>query len=165
MSKKALRKYLRSLEKEQLEEQLLDLYERFKDVKVYYNFVFDPQEDKLIEEFKFRVQKEYFPPSRRKPKARRSVAQRSIRHFITLGMEPLLVADAMLFNLETAQQFSAQRTIRQESFYISMLRSYREARDYIRDHNLEMQFRGRLRHVAERAWEQEWFNRGGFEVG
>ena len=165
MSKKALRKYLRSLSKEQLEEQLLDLYDRFRDVKTYYNFVFDPQEEQLIDEFRFRVQKEYFPPSGRKPKARRSVAQRSIRHFITLGMEPRLVADAMLFNLETAQQFSAQRTIRQEAFYISMLRSYREAWDFIRDHNLEMQFRDRLRKVAERAWEQEWFNRSAFEGG
>ena len=165
MSKKSLRKYLHSLKKEQLEEQLLDLYDRFKDVKTYYNFVFDPQEEQLIEEFRFRVQKEYFPPAGRKPKARRSVAQRSIRHFITLGMEPRLVADAMLFNLETAQQFSARRTIRQEAFYISMLRSYREARDFIRDHNLEMLFRDRLRKVAETAWEQEWFNRGAFDGG
>jgi hypothetical protein len=165
MSKKALRKYLRSLNKDQLEEQLLDLYDRFRDVKTYYNFVFDPQEDKLMEEFRFRVHKEYFPPSRRKPKARRSVAQRSIRHFIALGMEPYLVADAMLFNLETAQEFSAQRTVRQEAFYISMLRSFREARDYIRDQNLEMHFRDRLRKVAETAWEQEWFNRGAFELG
>ena len=165
MSKKSLRKYLRSLKKEQLEEQLLDLYDRFKEVKVYYNFVFDPQEEKLMEEFRFRVHKEYFPPAGRRPKARRSVAHRSIRHFITLGVDPHLVADAMLFNLETAQAFSAGRTIRQESFYVSMLRSFREAQYYVREHNLEMRFRDRLRKVAETAWEQEWFNRAAFETG
>lgn len=165
MSKKALRKYLHTLKKEQLEEQLLDLYDRFRDVKVYYNFVFDPQEEKLIEEFRFRVQKEYFPPAGRRPKARRSVAQRSIRHFITLGVDPWLVAEAMLYNLETAQEYSSGKTIRQEAFYISMLRSYREARDFIQQHNLEMKFRDRLRKVAESAWEQEWFNRAAFELG
>ena len=162
MSKKEFRKYIHSLKKDQLEEQLLDLYERFADVKVYYDFAFNPREEKLIEEYKFRVQKEYFPPSGRKPKARRSVAQRHLRHFIKLGMAPDLVADAMLFNLETAQQFSALKAIRQESFYISMLKSYREARAFIASHNLEMQFRSRLDAIAEAAWKQEWFNRAAF---
>lgn len=164
MSKKEFRKYIHSLKKEQLEEQLLDLYERFADVKVFYDFAFNPREEKLIEEYKFRVQKEYFPPSGRKPKARRSVAQRHLRHFIKLGMDPGLVADAMLFNLETAQQYSARKTIRQESFYISMLKSFREARTFIASNNLEMRYRSRLNAIAEAAWEQEWFNRAAFSA-
>ena len=54
MSKRALKKYLTELNKEQLEEQVLDLYQRFKEVKSYYNFVFNPKEDKLLEEAKVR---------------------------------------------------------------------------------------------------------------
>lgn len=164
MSKKELRKYLHSLEKGQLEEQVLELYERFRDVKTYYDFVFNPREDKLIEEFRFRVRKEYFPPAGRKAKARRSLAHRYIRHFIKLGMDPGLVADAMLFNLETAQEYSGKKPIRQEAFYISMLKSYRETREFIQNHDLEMRYRDRLRKVAEDAWDQEWFNCSGFEL-
>ena len=47
MSKRNLKKYLSELSKEQLEEQLLELYEKFKDVKIYYDFAFNPNEKKL----------------------------------------------------------------------------------------------------------------------
>ena len=63
MSKKALKKYLHELSKEQLEEQVLELYTRLKEVKEFYNFVFNPNENKRIEECKFKIQKEYFPLS------------------------------------------------------------------------------------------------------
>ena len=164
MSKRELKKYLHTLEKKQLEEQILDLYERFKDVKVYYNFVFNPREDKLLEECKYKIGKEYFPLGRRKPKARRSVAQKYIRHFIQLGVEPLLVAEVMLFNLETAQAYSAQKYIRQDGFFTSMLKSFQDARTYIGEHGLMERFHPRLKAIADAAWEQEWFNRAAFEV-
>jgi len=41
MSKRALKKYLKELDKEDLEEQIIDLYERLDEVKVFYNFVFN----------------------------------------------------------------------------------------------------------------------------
>ena len=163
MSKKELRKYLHSLDKEQLEEQLLDLYGRFNDVKVYYDFVFNPREDRLIEECKYKIRKEYFPAANRKAKARRSVAQRYIRHFNKLGMEPGLVADVMLFNLETATEYSARKKPRQEAFYISMLKSFREAGAFIREHGLGPAYTGRLHTIVERVWKQEWFNAPAFE--
>ena len=43
MSKRDLKKYLVNLSKEQLEEQLIELYEKFSPVKVYYDFVFNPK--------------------------------------------------------------------------------------------------------------------------
>lgn len=164
MSKKELKKYLHTLEKDQLEEQLLDLYERFKEVKVYYNFVFNPREDKLLEECKFKISKEYFPMGNRKPKARRSVAHRYIRHFMRLGMEPSLIAEVMLYNLETAQAYSAKKYVRQEAFYMSMLKSFLEARDYIGNHGLNESCYPRLQRIAENAWDQDWFNKAGFET-
>ena len=45
MSKRDLKKYLSELNKEQLEEQIIELYEKFSPVKVYYNFVFNPKEE------------------------------------------------------------------------------------------------------------------------
>ena len=55
MSKRDLKKYLQTLKKKELEAQVLDLYTRFKDVKVYYDFVFNPKEDKLIDEAKTKI--------------------------------------------------------------------------------------------------------------
>ena len=61
MSKRDLRKYLGELDKHQLEEQIIELYEKFNPVKVYYDFVFNPREDKLIGEAKLKISNEYFP--------------------------------------------------------------------------------------------------------
>ena len=71
MSKRDLKKYLTELNKEQLKEQIIDLYARFKEVKEYYDFVFNPQEQKLVDECKFKISKEYFPSNGRKAKEKR----------------------------------------------------------------------------------------------
>ena len=117
MSKRALKSYLHQLTKEQLEDQVLDLYHRFKEVKTYYDFSFNPKEDKLITEAKFKISKEYFPPGKRKPKARRSVAQKYFKHFIQIGLEAGLLADLMLYNIEVAQSFNATKPQKAEAFF------------------------------------------------
>lgn len=158
MSKRDLQSYLKDLTKKQLNEQIIDLYERFKDVKVYYDFAFNPQEDKLIDDFKTRVGKEYFPPGKRKPKMRRSVAQKLIKHFITIEVEPSLLLDAMLFNIETAQAFSDQRTINQGSFYKSMLNSFVQAVNHAKYHGLFTDSEYRFIRIIQNAEDQKWSN-------
>lgn len=158
MSKRDLQNYLKHLTKKQLNEQILDLYERFKDVKVYYDFAFNPQEDKLIDDFKTRVGKEYFPLGNRKPKMRRSIAQKLIKHFITIEVEPSLLLDAMLFNIETAQAFSYQRSINQESFYKSMLNSLVQAVNHSKYHGLFTESEHRFIKIIQNAEHQKWSN-------
>lgn len=163
MSKRELKKYLNSLPKKHLEEQVLDLYAKFKNVKTYYDFVFNPKEEVLLEECKFKITKEYFPQNRRKPKARRSVAQNYIKHFKTLGVDSRIIAEVMIYNLETAQAFSAVKFIRQDAFYISILRSYQEAQKFTRDYGLMDIFGERLNKIAENTRSQNWFNQDSFQ--
>lgn len=163
MSKRALTKYLQSLDKSELEDQVLDLYSRFKPVKDYYNFVFNPKEDKLVDEAKFKIANEYFPLKRRKARARRSTAQKYIKQFLLIGLDPVLVADVMLFNLETAQRFNAKKRINQEVFYKSMFNSFEQAVTFIKENGLQAVYEKRTREVLETAWEQEWFNAEGME--
>ena len=108
MSKRDLKKYLSGLDKAQIEEQFLEMYDKFGDVKTYYDFVFNPKEEKLIAEAKAKISNEYFPIKSKRPKLRRSVAQKYIKHFLTLGVDPIVLADLMLFTIETAQKFSAK---------------------------------------------------------
>ena len=158
MSKKDLKIYLASLKKKQLEEQVLDLYERFNEVKTFYNFVFKPKEDKLLEDAKFKISKEYFPVSSRKPKTRRSVAQNIIKHYIQLGVDAYIVADIMLFNIETAQKYSNQKEIKQESFYKSMLKSFEQAVGFINEKKLNNEFNVRILKIITTSREQDWMN-------
>lgn len=162
MSKRNLEKYLQELTKKQLEEQILDLYDRFKPVKTFYNFAFNPQENKLLNDFKTRVGKEYFPQGNRKAKKRRSIAQKLIRHFKTIGLDPVLLLDAMLFNIETAQAYTAEQKINQESFYKSMFKSFEEAVAHAVYHSLMDENFNRIHRIAEIAQEQGWPNEDAF---
>ncbi|NAS30591.1 hypothetical protein GTQ40_06385 [Flavobacteriaceae bacterium R38] len=165
MSKRDLKKYLNTLNKEQLEEQLIDLYERFNQVKTYYNFVFNPKEEKLIGECKAKISNEYFPTGKRKkPKMRRSVAQKFIKHFITIGVDPVLIADVMLFNLEIAQTFSSEKPIKQEAFYKSMFNSYKQSIEFIIQNGILNDFKPRLLKIYAETQHQDWLNQYDFEM-
>lgn len=155
MSKKAFRTYLKSTPKKELEAQLLQMYERFPPVKQYYNFIFNPREEEMVEGAKARIRKEFFPTNGRKPKARRSVAQRVIREFRTLEMEPLWVAEVMVSNLEMAVEFESARKVPQ-SFYNSMLKSFEEAAHYISYHNIITEFGKRIGRIYQRVREGGW---------
>lgn len=164
MSKRALKKYLSDLNKNELEEQITELYDRLKEVKEFYDFVFNPKEDKLLDEAKFKVSKEYFPPGKRRAKKRRSVAQNFIKNFIKLGVEPHKIADLMLYNIEIAQTYNANYKINAEAFYKSMLKSFKDAAVYIDQNGLEMQMRERINRIVDEAVLQGWENKYAFEM-
>lgn len=161
MSKRALKKYLAELPKKELEAQLIDLYLRFPIVKEYYDFVFNPKEEKLTQQAKAKISNEYFPLKRKRPKARRSTAQKFIKHFIKLGVQPYLIADLMLFNLEIAQTFEKEKNV-PDAFYKSMLNSFGEVVQFISLNGLLPDFKERLARVYTNTQEQNWLFSEGF---
>lgn len=163
MSKRALRKYVCELNREALAEQLIDLYERFPEVKTYYDFVFNPREEELLREAKARISKEYAPRGKRRPKARRSVAQKYIRQFRVLGMDPPLLADLMAFNLETARRFERTRRC-PDAFYQSMLNSCREWVHYMVLNGLWKEGESQFVTFVDAVREASWPNLDRFEA-
>jgi hypothetical protein len=162
MSKRELKKYLHSLKKEELEEQLIDLYERFANVKEFYTFVFNPNEKKLMEEAKLKIAKEYFPNNGRKPKARRSVAQKYFKHYLSLGVDAPLIADLMLYNIEIAQAYSAEKNYCPDSFYKSLLGSFQQVHEFVVKNGYLKDFEPRIKKITLEANRQKWINRGVF---
>ena len=162
MSKRDLKKYLKELDKEQLEEQIIELYDKFSDVKVYYDFAFNPNEEKLIQEAKFKITNEYFPVKGKKAKMRRSVAQKFIKHFIKLGVDVTMVADLMLFTIETAQRFSSKRLIKYESFFKSIFTAYQQAVSFMIENSIINEFLDRVVEIKEEANHQNWINKQEF---
>ena len=164
MSKRDLRKYLNELNKEQLEEQVIELYHKFSDVKVYYNFVFNPNEDKLVREAKFKISNEYFPVKGRKANMRRSIAQKYIKHFITLGVDVFIIADIMLYNIEIAQTFSSEKIIKQELFFKSMLTSFQQAVSFLIEQGVLDEFNSRVVAINNETIKQNWLNQYEFNA-
>ncbi len=164
MSKRDLKKYLTQLNKEQLELQVLELYDKFSNVKVYYDFVFKPNEINLIKEAKLKISNEYFPIRGKKPKMRRSVAQKFIKHYITLGVDSFIIADIMLYNLEIAQSLSAEKVIKQELFFKSMLNSFQQAVSFMIEKEILLEFQDRVVAIKENAVKQNWINKYDFNA-
>lgn len=163
MSKRDLKKYLATLPKEELEEQMVALYEKFPDVKAYYNFIFNPKEDKLEQEAKSKISNEYFPIKGKRPKLRRSTAQKYIKNFLTLGVDPFVVTDVMLYNIEIAQKYSAKRQISYESFFKSMLNSYKQVVDYVAANGIGRDYKQRILAIHDEVHRQRWDNQKEFE--
>lgn len=170
MSKRDLKKYLAELSKEQLEEQIIELYEKFSPIKVYYDFAFNPKEDKLLQESKVKISHEYFPikkPNakwRPKAKMRRSVAQKYIKHFILIGVDPFVIADIMFYNIEIAQTYAANNYIKQELFYKSMLNSFEQAVNFVISNGILNDFRERILSIQRETIQQKWKNKYEFEA-
>lgn len=166
MSKRELKKYLKDLTKEQLEEQMVELYEKFSPVKVYYNFVFNPNETALLQDFKVKVSHEYFPIQKgkikRRPKMRRSVAQKLIKHYIVLGVDPFIIADAICYHVEIALAYSADHFVKQELFYKSMLNSFEQVVRFTIANGIVGDFKTRLNAISAETSSQRWQNKQEF---
>ncbi len=158
MSKRDFKKYLKELNKKDLQEQMLDLYERFDDVKKYYDFIFNPQEDKLLEQAKFKISKEYFPVNNRKPKKRRSVAQKIIREHSKLEIDPHVLADIMFYNIEIAQAYAKDQDAMPHSFEKSIFKSFEQAVTFIIEKGILDAYKDRLKKITVETHEQKWTN-------
>ena len=168
MSKRDLKKYVAELNKEQLEEQILQLYEKFSPVKVYYNFVFNPKEETLLQECKLKIYNEYFPVKkagrRSKPKMRRSVAQKYIKHFLVLGVDSFVIADVMLYNIEIAQTFSSENVIKNDLFFKSMFNSFEQVVIYLIANGILTDFKLRIIAIHNGTIAQKWYNEPEFNA-
>lgn len=162
MSKRDLKQYLTELTKKQLQEQVIELYEKFGNVKTYYDFVFKPNEEKLSKEARLKISNEFFPINNRKPKMRRSVAQKYIKHFVELGVDSFITADIMLFTLEIAQSFTAEKPIKQEAFYKSMFNMYKQVTEFVIEKGIYYEFQTRIKAIENIAVEQKWLNNDAF---
>lgn len=164
MSKRDLKKYLAGLDKAQIEVQLLDLYDKFPEVKKYYDFVFNPKEEKLVGEAKAKISNEYFPVKTKRAKLRRSTAQKIIKQFLMLGVDPSATADVMLYAIEVAQKYTGKREMRYASFYKSILNSYEQLVNYAIEQGLVAENKLRILSVVNIAKQQNWPNADAFDL-
>jgi hypothetical protein len=158
MSKRDLKKYIKELTKEQLEEQIIELYEKFSVVKVYYDFAFHPKEEKLIDEAKVKIANEYFPTRGKRPNMRRTVAQKYIKHFMTLGVDIFMIADLMFFTIETAVSYSSKRQVKYETFFKSIFTAYQQAVNFCIENGILNDFLARVVEIKEEVIRQKWIN-------
>ena len=80
MSKVALKKYLGTLEKSEIIDVVLDLYDARKEAKEYLEYILNPDEKEKMKEYKAIIRNEFWP-KRGDGKCRFSVCKRAIADF------------------------------------------------------------------------------------
>jgi hypothetical protein len=144
MSKSALKKALQTFTKEQLTEQILDLYDTYKSVKEYYEHYLNPQGDNvLMEKYKAIIVKEFFPSPNRIGQTRFSVAKKAIADFKALHPSPELLAELMVTLPEMACQFTHDYGDMTESFYNSAASNFEAALKFLKKEDLLSKFKSR----------------------
>jgi hypothetical protein len=139
MSKVALKKELQKLTKEQIVEQVLDLYDKNKAVKEFYDFYLNPnpkRESDLAEKYKKLIRKEFDVENPMRAGLKFSVAKRAISDFRALQPSVDALADVMLYLPECACEFTYNYGDMTEQFYNSTYNNWVAALKFIDEYNL-----------------------------
>lgn len=137
MSKSALKKHLQSLNKDQIIETVLEMYDGIKPVKEYLEYYLQPDEKAMFEKYKKLITDEFYPTTKSfNPKLRFSVARKTIADFRTLKPSPELLADLMLTLAEQACEFTYDFGDMTEQYYNSAYNNMKAALEYIKKNDL-----------------------------
>lgn len=158
MGKLQLKSYLHKLDKENLVEQVIELYSTSKEVKKYYDFLLNPDLEKLADEWKIKISKEYFPTYGRRIRARRSVGQKAVRELEFLGVTPDIIADIRMYAIEVAVLYTIEMHRADVAFNKSIEQQYIKLIDYAKEHGLLSDFKVRCCDLKNKIVDADWVN-------
>lgn len=130
MSRLLLKKHFQSLEKAEIIETILEVYDSHKEIKAYFEYYLNPNEKAQFEKYKFVIDKE-FSWLRSKPKKRISVARKAIADFARLKPSEELIGELMIHLVVMGCKLAFDYGKMSEKFYISMETNFERALKYI----------------------------------
>lgn len=143
MSKSELKKHLNTLDKKQIIEMVLDLYDARKEAKEYLEYYLNPNEKIKLKEYKEIILDE-FNASDFKCKCRFSVCRKAISDFKKLHPSPSNLADLMLYLVECACECADGWGDLWESFYDSTENNFEAVMKFMSKNNLIDKYKPRI---------------------
>ncbi len=129
-----IKKELKKLDKDKLVELVADLYKKNKSVKEFFDFYVNPNERELFEKYREKVFEAFYP--KRGYKLKLKEGKQAISDFKKLGPSADLLADLMLFYVETGVKFTNDFGDIDEAFYSSIETTYVAALTLMRKENI-----------------------------
>lgn len=161
MSKAKLKKVLQSLEKEEIINTIIELYDSRKEAKEYLEYWLDPDPQKELEKCQKLVERQFVSPqgvNKRSPQL--SVVNRILKDFMSICFEPEKVAELMLCICETEVEWVSVKYRRAE-YRNAVKKSYDTLVQYVETHELGSIFDIRIERLKERidSMEEYYENR------
>jgi len=138
--KKELNKYLSSLSEKELVKEVKKLYDKFADVKKYYEMELGDNSEKILAEYKAKIEKEYFP-KRGFGRARNSVSRKVVLDFKKIAIHQKDVVELLLYRVEMMLKFTNNYGDIDEPFYNSLESSFAQACEIIAKEQLRPYFK------------------------
>jgi hypothetical protein len=151
-----LKGYLKQVSREQLADDIAELFTKFEPVRDYYQTKLLPEDNThVIEKYKAIIKNEFFP-ARGFGEARLSVARKAISDYRKICRTKSLLADLMLFYVEQGVQFTTAYGDIDEPFYNSMESMFEKAVEFIVEYELQEAFEARCRQIVSDTSEMGW---------
>ena len=144
-----LKKELKKFDKDKLIDLVVDLYKKNKAVKGFFDFYINPNERELFEKYRYKVFAAFYP--KRGFNYKLKDGKQAISDFKKLGASADLLADLMLFYVETGVKFTNDFGDIDESFYSSLEKAYVQALTLMRKEELLEKFADRASNIIKDA--------------
>jgi len=141
-----IKRELKKLDKDKLIDLVSDLYKKNKSVKEFFDFYINPDERKLFNKYRDKVFEAFYP--NRGYGFKLKDGKQAISNFKKLEPPTDLVADLMLFYVETGIKFTKDFGDIDERFYSSLETTYVAALTLMRKENLLDKFADRAGKVV-----------------
>lgn len=142
-----LKKELVKLDKDKLIVLISDLYKSNKAAKEYLDFYANPNEADLFDKYRDKVYEAFYP--KRGYNLKLSDGKKAISDFKKMSTSGVLIADLMLFYVETGVQFTNEYGDIGEGFYNSLESVYSQSLIFMNKENLLNEFEVRASKILE----------------
>jgi hypothetical protein len=146
-----LKRNLAQKSKEELVQEISILYQRFPQVKDYYQ-IQASAEDEVVQKYKNLIIEEFTEGKRRAfPKARLAAGKKAVSDFRKLTSNPELIIDVMLTYVETVSSFNSNFSPDTEEYYTSPEDMFEKALAMMKEDNLLSKFKTRAQKIVRNA--------------
>jgi hypothetical protein len=149
-----IKKELKKLDKNKLIDLVAELYKKNKSVKEFFDFYVNPNERELFNKYRDKVFEAFYP--KRGYNFKLKDGKQAINDFKKFGPSSELIADLMLFYVETGVQFTNDFGDIDEAFYSSLESTYVAALTLMRKENMLDKFADRASNVVSDTADIGW---------
>lgn len=144
MSKVNVRKYIKTLDNNSLQQIILDLYTLSKEAKEYLEYAISPDDHSKFIEIKSLIDRE-FCYTQKYRRLKFTKCKNAIANFKKLDPANEYVAELMIYMVESASSRASQWGNAEPSFIYSLASNYTSAAKFILKYNLQDFYKDRLK--------------------
>jgi len=154
MSKLDFKKEIESFDKKQLVKLIMDLYNKNSSAKEYLDFLFNSNDEEVLNIYKQKVREAFYP--KRGFELKISIGKKAISDYRKLNPSPDSLIDLLLWYVESGADFTNDYGDIDERFYLSIEGVYDNALKFIDKVGLHLKYQDRAFQITKKTENIGW---------